>query len=158
TTRLRLELVNMLVNPARRDFAIGWHRDLLRQELPPEEELAHLSQLHDGIQWNTALYDEACLSIVPGTHRRCATPEEREIQFRHPMEPMPGEMAVALKSGQGVYYNSQLIHRGIYPCAQQRETIHACLHVAGSAAHRNYYYASLNWMDIPGFRDRLPER
>jgi hypothetical protein len=158
TSHLRLELVNMLVNPARRDFAIGWHRDLLRQELPPEEELAALSQLQDGIQWNTALYEEACLYIVPGTHRRCATPEEREIQFRRPMEPIPGELAVALKPGQGVYYNAQLLHRGIYPATQQRETIHACLHLAGSAAHRNYYYESLRWMDTPGFGDRLPER
>jgi ectoine hydroxylase-related dioxygenase (phytanoyl-CoA dioxygenase family) len=156
TPELRLELVNMLVNPARQDYAIEWHRDLLRQEVPPEEELAILSRLQDGLQWNTALYDEACLLIVPGTHRRCATQEERDAQFRRPMEPLSGQLAVELKAGQGVYYNSQLIHRGVYPAGQRRETIHACLHVAGSAAHREFYWRSLSWMDAPGFRDRLP--
>jgi ectoine hydroxylase-related dioxygenase (phytanoyl-CoA dioxygenase family) len=158
TDRLRLELVNMLVNPAQREFAIGWHRDLLRREVPAEEEIAILGQLQDGVQWNTALYDEASLLIIPGTHRRCATPEERDAQFRRPMEPVAGQMAVTLKPGQGVYYNSQLIHRGIYPHRQRRETIHACMHVAGSESHRDYYYNSLQWMDTPGFRDRLPAR
>jgi ectoine hydroxylase-related dioxygenase (phytanoyl-CoA dioxygenase family) len=158
TPELRLELVNMLVNPARAPHKIGWHRDLLRREVLPEEEITILRQLQDGIQWNTALYDEACLLIVPGTHRRCATEEERDVQFRRPMDPIPGQLAVELKAGQGVYYNSQLIHRGIYPHDRRRETIHACMHVAGSAAHRNYYYDSLKWMDTPGFRDRLPAR
>lgn len=158
TPDLRLELVNMLVNPSRHDHEIGWHRDLLRREVPAEEEIAILSQLQDGIQWNTALYEEACLLIVPGTHRRCATPEEREAQFRQPLAPLSGQMAVALKAGQGVYYNSQLIHRGIYPQGRRRETIHACMHVAGSASNRGYYYDALRWMETPGFRDRLPER
>jgi hypothetical protein len=74
------------------------------------------------------------------------------------MDPMPGQMAVELKAGQGVYYNSQLIHRGIYPHGRRRETIHACMHVADAAAHRRYYYDSLKWMDTPGFRARLPPR
>src|SRR5579872_6225401 len=31
---LRMGLLNMLVNPARTSFAIAWHRDFLRTELP----------------------------------------------------------------------------------------------------------------------------
>jgi ectoine hydroxylase-related dioxygenase (phytanoyl-CoA dioxygenase family) len=155
---LRLSLVNMLVNPATRDFAIGWHRDLIRQELPPEEEAAILARHQDGVQWNTALYDEACLLIVPASHRRAATPAERDVQFRRPMDPMPGEMAVTLKAGQGVYYNSQLLHRGIYPAGQRRETLHACLHRYPSAEIHPLHYKAVQWLETPGFRDTLPAR
>lgn len=155
---LRLSLVNILVNPAKRDFAIGWHRDLLRQEVPPEEEVAILARHQDGVQWNTALYDEACLRIVPGSHRRPATAEEREVQFRRPMEPMPGELIVELKAGQGVYYNSQLLHRGVYPAGRRRETLHACLHRHPSDELTPLHYHAVRWLETPGFRETLPER
>jgi ectoine hydroxylase-related dioxygenase (phytanoyl-CoA dioxygenase family) len=155
---LRLSLVNMLVNPAKRDFPSDWHRDQLKQEVPPEEEEAILARLQDGVQWNAALYDEACLLIVPGSHRRAATPEEREIQFRRPLDPMPGEMAVQLAAGQGVYHNAQILHRGRYPVGQRRETLHACLHRYPSDELIPFHYHFVRWMETPGFRATLPER
>jgi hypothetical protein len=155
---LRLSLVNMLVNPSKRDFAISWHRDLLRHELPPAEEEAVLARHQDGVQWNTALYDEACLQSVPGSHRRAATAEERDIQFRRPMDPMPGELTVTLKAGQGVYYNAQLLHRGIYPAGQRRETLHACLHRHPADEVVPLYYHAVRWLETPGFRETLPPR
>src|SRR5438270_5479071 len=112
---LRLSLVNLLVNPAKREFRGEWHRDQVKQELSPEEEEALLARLQDGVQWNTALYDDACLLVVPGSHRRAATPAEREIQFRRPMDPMPGQRVVQLAAGQGFYHNAQLLHRTLYP-------------------------------------------
>jgi ectoine hydroxylase-related dioxygenase (phytanoyl-CoA dioxygenase family) len=153
---LRMSLVNMLVNPARRDFAIGWHRDVSRREVSPAEEEAILAQHQDGVQWNTALYDEACLWVVPASHRRAATPEEREVLFRHPMEPMPGEMVVELKAGQGVYYNSLLLHRGIYSAGHRRETIHACLNRHPATELYPPHYHSVRWFETPGFRESLP--
>lgn len=39
---------------------------------------------------------------------------------------MPGQMAVALRAGQGVY-NSSLLHRGVYSASQRRETLHCCM-------------------------------
>ncbi|OGG48975.1 MAG: hypothetical protein A3F84_08205 [Candidatus Handelsmanbacteria bacterium RIFCSPLOWO2_12_FULL_64_10] len=158
SARLQLELVNMLVNPAKRDFEIGWHRDLIREDLPPEEELAELRRLQHGVQWNTALYDEACLFIVPASHLRPKTPEERDVVFNRSKDPMPGQMAVALRAGQGVYYNSNLLHRGIYSASQRRETLHCCMgSIDGFALRRRQYlYRQLAWMDAPGFRERLP--
>lgn len=153
---LQLELVNMLVNPALADHEIGWHRDLIRQDLEPEEEMAELRKLKHGIQWNTALYDETCLYIVPASHRRPKTPEEREIVFGRPREPMPGQMAVELRAGQGVYYDSNLLHRGVYPKAMRRETLHCCMGSIQGAPLRTYIYTGLAWMDRPGFRDALP--
>jgi hypothetical protein len=155
---LRMSLVNMLVNPAKRDFAIGWHRDLLRKELPPAAEEAWLARYRDCVQWNTALYDDACLRVIPGSHRRAATPEERDVQFRRPMDPMPGEMTVELKAGQGVYYDPELLHRGIYSAHQRRETLVACLNRYPSEEVIPSHYHAVRWFETPGFRESLPPR
>lgn len=160
STSLQLELVNMLVNPAKHDYEIGWHRDLVRSDLPPAEELAQLQKVQYGVQWNTALYDEACLYIVPASHLRPKTEEERDIVFHRPKEPMPNQMAVELKAGQGVYYNSNLLHRGVYSKDQRRETLHCCLStIEGAKLMRpTSFYKSMAWMEKPGFRESLPER
>lgn len=156
-TPLQLELVNMLVNPGKRDYEIGWHRDLVSTELPPDEELAQLKRVTFGVQWNTALYDEACLYIVPGSHLRASTPEERDIVQNRSLDPMPEEMTVALKAGQGVYYNANLLHRGKYPKAVCRETIHACMGTIHGAVLRKDLYKWLAWMTGPEVRETLPE-
>jgi hypothetical protein len=155
---LRMGLVNMLVNPTKGDFEIGWHRDLLRHELPAEEEEAHLARfIQEIVQWNTALYDDACLLIVPGTHRKAATDEERDAQFRRPMEPISTQKIVELKPGQGVYYNNLLIHRGIYSSQRARATIHAALALAQTRAY-DIDIEGLEWMaESPGFGASLPE-
>jgi ectoine hydroxylase-related dioxygenase (phytanoyl-CoA dioxygenase family) len=155
--RLQLELVNMLVNPAHQDFEIGWHRDLVRQDLPPDEEQAELNRLKLGVQWNTALYEEACLVIVPGSHCRPKTPQERHLVFNHPKDPLPGQLAVRLKAGQGVYYDANLLHRGVYPRTTERQTLHCCMGLAAEPLLRPHLYRSLTWMEAPGFADRLPQ-
>jgi hypothetical protein len=152
---LKLELVNMLVNPAQHDYEIGWHRDLVRADLPPDEELKALEKFSEGVQWNTALYDEACLVIVPASHHRAKTPEERDICFNRPNDPMPHQMAVSLQAGQGVYYISNLLHRGVYSCRQQRETIHACMESVHASVRK---IDALAWMKTPGFRESLPPK
>jgi ectoine hydroxylase-related dioxygenase (phytanoyl-CoA dioxygenase family) len=150
---LKLELVNMLVNPAKHDYEIGWHRDLVRADLPPDEEVAMLKDMGQGVQWNTALYDEACLMIVPASHLRAKTPEERDVCFNRPKDSMPHQMAVSLQAGQGVYYNANLLHRGVYSCRQQRETIHACMESVHASVRK---IDALAWMKTPGFRESLP--
>ena len=157
-TPLQLELVNMLVNPATKDYEIGWHRDLVSTEQPPEQELEELMQAHHAIQWNTALYDDACLYIVPGSHRRPSSPEERDVAQNRQKDPMPEQLIVKLKAGQGVYYNANLLHRGVYAKDRQRETIHACMGAIEGAALREDLYQWLSWMKDPAFGPTLPER
>lgn len=154
---VRLGLVNLLVNPARKDYAIEWHRDMIRCELPKDEEERELAKFQETLQWNTALYEDASLVILPGSHRRAATEEEREAQFRRPMDPLPHQVVVHLKAGQGVYYNNQLIHRGIYPCGRKRATLHAALALAESTDYTVDLQA-LPWMAEPRFREGLPRR
>jgi len=154
---LQLELVNMLVNPGAHDHEIGWHRDLLRQDLPPAEEVTRLRELQNAIQWNTALYDEACLHIVPASHLRAKTPAERDIVFNRPTDSLPGQLAVELKAGQGVYYNANLLHRGVYERARQRETLHCCMGLIDGSSVRTYVYQTMAWMDDPDFGLTLPK-
>jgi hypothetical protein len=89
----------MLVNPGKRDHEIGWHRDLVSTELPPDKEQTALMQVVRSVQWNTALYDEACLYIVPGSHTRVSTDEARDIVKNRSFDAMPGQIAVELKAG-----------------------------------------------------------
>lgn len=155
---LELELVNMLVNPSERDYAINWHRDLVREDLEPAEELARLQALKFSVQWNTALYDESSLLIVPGSHLRAKTPRERAIAVDAPRSDMPDQLVVELKAGQGVYYDANLLHRGVYPHTTQRQTIHCCMGRIAGARQRTYIYDALPWMDDEAFGAQLPAR
>ncbi|QRW26478.1 phytanoyl-CoA dioxygenase [Rhizoctonia solani] len=68
-----------------------------------EEEIAALKTNFYGVQWNTALYDDACLFVVPGSHREPRTPEQRLLSSTQeaPEDPMdmPGAICVKLKAG-----------------------------------------------------------
>ena len=149
--------MNMLVNPGKRDHEIGWHRDLVSTELPPDKEQTALMQVVRSVQWNTALYDEACLYIVPGSHTRVSTDEARDIVKNWSFDAMPGQIAVELKAGQGVYYNANLLHRGKYPKDVRRETVHACMGTIQGAEMRKDLYRWLAWMTAPDVRGTLPE-
>src|SRR5207253_1582282 len=78
---------------------------------PPDHELAALNQAQDYLQWNAALYDDSCLIIVPASHTRIMTPEEKENLLNAPTAPMPNQITVHLQAGQTAYYNPNLLHR-----------------------------------------------
>ena len=67
-------------------------------------------------------------------------------------------MAVKLTAGQGVYYNANLIQRGVYTKSMRRETLHCCMGAVDHALLRSHIYTGSSWMDRPGFRETLPER
>jgi len=153
---LRLGLTNMLCNPLKKDFAITWHRDSGDKNATGEAELKHLTELQCGVQWNGALYDESCLCIVPGTHRRNMTPGERDVLLNRPMDKMPGELIVDLKAGQTVYYNANLLHRGVYPCTHRRETMHANLVSMREPVPFRFHYDAVTFMAAPDFKRAIP--
>ena len=90
---LQLELFNLLVNPRQIPFSLSWHRDnvrdeilkivenglIIRPEATPEEELQELMKPNFATQWNAALYDDDCLLVIPGSHRRVRTAEEKRV-------------------------------------------------------------------------------
>lgn len=46
---LLLELFNLLINPESHDFALRWHRDDIREDATPEEELKALNIWYYGV-------------------------------------------------------------------------------------------------------------
>lgn len=114
--KLVMELFNLLVAPETIDFELRWHRDDIPNTATPEEELARLHECQAGgqshAQYNLALCSDASLIVVPGSHRRVRSEIERAA---HPYEPfLPGQIEVELQPGDAVFYDSNILHRGVY--------------------------------------------
>ena len=101
--KLVMELFNLLVSPAdKQDFELCWHRDDVRPDVSSDEEARLLKekspeggQLH--AQYNIALFDDASLIVVPGSHRRIRTQIERDADLYE--ADLPGQLLVELKCG-----------------------------------------------------------
>ncbi|KAJ9133424.1 Phytanoyl-CoA dioxygenase [Pleurostoma richardsiae] len=148
---LVMELFNLLVRPDH-DFELRWHRDDIPATATPDEELARLRQPAFSAQWNLALYDDESLIAVPGSHTRARTDFERAAD---PFEKViPGQLIVKLKPGDVVFYNNNILHRGVYDCTKERMTLHGSAgHVDGSALRaRNVLQHGLRgWIDRVDF-------
>ncbi|KAL1923842.1 uncharacterized protein VTP21DRAFT_8822 [Calcarisporiella thermophila] len=157
---IQLELFNLLINPAQTDYQITWHRDAIVPEVSEEEEKEKLKIPHYGCQWNTALYDDPSLIVVPRSHNRIRTPEERRVTLEDPNGPMPGQINVELKAGQTVFYNNNILHRAVYSKDRKRATLHGCMGCVSGGSHRaqNILQHGLAWMRSEEFRNSLPER
>ncbi|KAF9882931.1 hypothetical protein FE257_004866 [Aspergillus nanangensis] len=138
---LVMELFNLLVAPETKDFELRWHRDDIPETASADEEAAMLAakspagkQSH--AQYNLALCPDASLIVVPGSHRRVRTEVERNAA---PYEPhMPGQLVVELRPGDAVFYDSNILHRGVYKGKEEggeesRLTLHGSLGVKGVA-------------------------
>lgn len=103
---LQMELFNMLINPESHAFALRWHRDDVRESAADDEEWTALGIWHHGVQWNTALYTDSCLYVVPGSHKVPRTPAQRAHSSTldpptNPMD-MPGAIQVTLQRMFGI--------------------------------------------------------
>ncbi|SPO26644.1 related to Putative nicotinamide N-methyltransferase [Ustilago trichophora] len=150
---LQMELFNLLINPSSHRFALGWHRDDIRPDVSPTEEQTRLDTPTYGVQFNTALYNDDCLFIVPGTHRRLRTPAEIHAnQAKAPPATLvndddqeatkpeqgfaqdgtwlgvdpPNTLRVQLQPGQTAFYSQRILHRASYLPSAKRATLHAC--------------------------------
>ncbi|KAJ4339956.1 hypothetical protein N0V87_002895 [Didymella glomerata] len=158
---LTMELYNMLVRPDA-DFALRWHRDDIPASATVDEELERLSRPGFHAQWNLALYDDSSLVLVPGSHRRARTEQERNAD---PYEPdMPGQITVQLKAGQVAFYNNNILHRGVYDSSKERMTLHGSIGTvaAGSERARNVLQHGVgDWAkedDFSGLDTEMRER
>lgn len=123
-SNLVMELLNMLINPLT-DFELEWHRDDIRPEATAEQEMAILG-LHDtGTQFNLALCEDSCLIVVPGSHKRARTEQERQVtQAPGRNGFIPGQLIVELNPGDCVFYNNNILHRATYNSKVKRITLH----------------------------------
>jgi len=158
-----LELFNLLINPESHSFALRWHRDDVREDASREEEVRALALWHHGVQWNTALYDDASLFVVPGSHAVPRTPAQRARSetLEPPTNPldMPGAVQVRLKAGETVFYNNNILHCARYSPDTPRATLHACMGDSrgGAVRARNVLQHGLGWMGEARFQEGLPE-
>lgn len=123
---ISMELLNMLINPLS-DFELDWHRDTIKPEVSTEQEADELLvEPYAGTQFNLALTEDSCLIVVPGSHKRVRTPEEREktVDESRRKERISGEMVVELHPGDLVFYNNNILHRATYKAENKRITIH----------------------------------
>lgn len=130
---LVLELYNMLVRPDR-DFALRWHRDDIGPDVSAEEEMERLKEPMLHAQWNLALYEDASLVVVPGSHKRARTDMERNAD---PYEDdMPGQKIVKMGPGDILFYNNNILHRGVYDSTVERMTLHGTMGISGTDTAR----------------------
>lgn len=126
---LVMELYNLLVRPDR-DFELRWHRDDIRPDVSVKEEESRLQEALSHTQWNSALYDDESLIVVPGSHLRARLDGERNA------EPFDSNMAdqkvVGIRAGDVVFYNNNILHRGVYKSNVQRMTLHGSMGVVGA--------------------------
>lgn len=120
-----MELFNMLINPLT-DFDLDWHRDYIKPEVTPEQEAEQLLlDPYAGTQFNLPLTDDSCLIVIPKSHKRIRTDEEREKTSNdNRQEHISGQITVDLHPGDIVFYNSNILHRGSYSAKNVRLTLH----------------------------------
>jgi Phytanoyl-CoA dioxygenase (PhyH) len=116
--KIVMELFNLLVSPSgQKDFELQWHRDDIRWEVDEGEERRQLDEKSPGgsqahVQYNIALFDDDSLVVVPRSHRRVRTEEERRMDPYAPEA--TGQVVVKMKAGDAVFYDSNIVHRGVY--------------------------------------------
>lgn len=126
---LVLELYNLLIRPDA-DFALRWHRDDISPDVSAQEELRRLQEPMLHAQWNLALYHDQSLVVVPGSHIRSRTEQER---CADPFEDnMPGQMIVTMEPGDIIFYNNNILHRGVYSSQAERMTLHGSMGIVGA--------------------------
>ena len=94
----------------------NWHRDVRPDHDGPLAAILADEEANGPgyVQWNVALYDDAILYVVPGSHRRLTSNTEA-MQLRQQggtQSPLSDNVCVRLASGDGVVYNSVLLHWG----------------------------------------------
>ncbi|VEU21855.1 DEKNAAC102853 [Brettanomyces naardenensis] len=122
TDILNMELLNMLINPSKKDFDLCWHRDDVKNTATDEEEMELLERCaFAGAQFNLALKEDVNLIVIPDSHVRPRTSEEREkLKF----EPITNQLVVHLEPGDCAFYNPNILHRATYSTKRERVTIH----------------------------------
>jgi len=163
---LVMELFNLLISPtttscpAQQAFQLEWHRDDIRPTATAQDERTLLSekaprgrQLH--AQYNIALTADSSLLVVPGSHRRARTDTERSAGR---YDALPGEVHVHLEPGDAVFYDSNILHRGVYEGIRDgselgRMTLHGSVGLKGYGEERGrqvLQHGVGEWIGRPG--------
>ena len=142
------------------DYHIGWHRDVGpdNRDNSYEKEIAMLSTYRKHmVKWHMALVDDPCLWVVPGSQNRYRTEREHHCLIQEPLGEIPGALRIDLERGQTIFWDGNIIHRGLKP-----EGMGGRLSLMGGLIdHRAEYHESekgdQQWMLAENLRPSLPE-
>ena len=142
------EIMGVLLEPAKQAWATNWHRDWVHHigSIDPVEFLKVMKNPLMFNQLNAALYDDHSLWVVPRSHDRedteqeksafgavpapgpeltdSMTMEERERVCGDYCRKMPGAQQVSLLAGDCAFYRSCQWHIGTYVPYTKRATLH----------------------------------
>ncbi len=119
----------------------GWHRDVHPIDMAPLDGLQEDLRLNGPcyLQWNVPLYDDSFLHFIPGSHRRRNNAEERKIERRMGVVPLPGAMAVELKAGDAIVYLNNCIHSSMPNDETKRRTLIMGYDAFGNKGFTHYF-------------------
>jgi len=151
---IRLGYLGLLTNPARHDFNLGWHRDVLHMK--KEDFAGPQPPGTNKLRWSTALHDEANLSLVPGSHRRWGSDLENEAIDTQNTAKIPGEKLIELTAGQTVFYDEKIIHRAYTRQVRERSSLFGTWARYDPAERKANPIPEMRWMLGDGIRDTFP--
>jgi hypothetical protein len=151
---VRYSLFGMLAGGDGKPYIQGWHRDLAPIQGDQEMPVLERGQ-RTVMQINAPLFPDHYLTIVPGSHRRPTTAEEREVLANNAAGDMPGQLVVETEPGDVAFYYPNLLHRGYNPEGWLRWTMHHAF-LAAAAPVYQHERGQESWIRQPGYLDPLP--
>lgn len=119
----------------------GWHRDLHPIDMAPLDGLQEDIRLNGPpyLQWNLALYDDSYLHVIPRSHLRRNNEAESKKERRMGVVPLPGEITVDLKAGDGVVYINSILHSATPNGDEKRQTLHFGYQAFGAKGFTHFF-------------------
>lgn len=159
-SELRLGGVLIFTSPDEEDWSGGWHRDFGKNERDGtyEVEMEILNRPLASLKWHLALVDDSCLQLVPGSHRRYRTDEERDRLLKNRHADISTQAVMHLKAGQSIFWNGHTVHRGIYNKTPERLTLAGSWQKHDPDEEPQETDGRVKWMLADNVREFLPER
>lgn len=143
---LRFWTAHGLWEPSRTDYELNWHKD----NMESDHFAANGRSTH--VQFNICLTEDACFRVVPGSHRRPLTEQERRAVAQLDTGPLPGEVVVECRAGDVLFMNHHALHRGSGRAGVRRRTLHANVQAAREPTGG---HTSWRFMREPRYLDRV---
>ncbi len=160
------EQSSMFLNPENGEENFGpWHRDAQffskndeeKERRSIEEEAIPARELH----FHIPLVRSVATQVVPGSHIRWDTDEEREVRKKDVVNgKMPNALILEIEPGDIAFFHVNALHRGTYPKGYPRRTIHCTFGRASmprpptreNVTERNGHYSTYQpWFKDPGY-------
>ena len=119
----------------------GWHRDIHPIDMAPLDGLQEDIRLNGPpyLQWNLPLYDDSYLHVIPGSHLRRNNEAESKKERRMGVVPLPGEITVDLKAGDGLVYINGILHSATPNGEDKRRTLHFGYQSFGAKGFNHFF-------------------